>query len=61
MAKLKITLVRSLIGRPQDQRAVVRSLGLRKLHSSVTHEDTPSIRGMINKVSHLVKVERLEV
>ncbi|WP_027718578.1 50S ribosomal protein L30 [Desulfovirgula thermocuniculi] len=61
MAKLKITLVRSLIGRPQDQRAVVRSLGLRKLYSSVTHEDTPSIRGMINKVSHLVKVERLEV
>lgn len=61
MAKLKITLIRSLIGRPQDQRATVWSLGLRRLYSSVVHEDTPSIRGMINKVSHLVKVERLEV
>ncbi|MGB9802945.1 50S ribosomal protein L30 [Desulfofundulus sp.] len=59
MAKLKITLIRSLIGRPEDQRVTVRTLGLRKLHRSVVHEDTPQIRGMINKVSHLVKVEEV--
>ncbi|MBE3585288.1 MULTISPECIES: 50S ribosomal protein L30 [Desulfofundulus] len=59
MAKLKITLIRSLIGRPEDQRVTVRTLGLRKLHSSVIQEDTPQIRGMINKVSHLVKVEEI--
>ncbi len=59
MAKLKITLIRSLIGRPEDQRVTVRTLGLRKLYSSVVQEDTPQIRGMINKVSHLVKVEEI--
>ncbi|AEG16535.1 MULTISPECIES: 50S ribosomal protein L30 [Desulfofundulus] len=59
MAKLKITLIRSLIGRPEDQRVTVRTLGLRKLHSSVVQNDTPQIRGMINKVSHLVKVEEV--
>ncbi|MGQ9531601.1 MAG: 50S ribosomal protein L30 [Desulfotomaculales bacterium] len=57
MARLKITLVRSVIGRPEDQRRTVRSLGLRKLHSTVYHEDTPAIRGMLRKISHLVKVE----
>ncbi|MDQ0286137.1 large subunit ribosomal protein L30 [Desulfofundulus luciae] len=59
MAKLKITLIRSLIGRPEDQRVTVRTLGLRKLHGSVVQNDTPQIRGMINKVSHLVKVEEV--
>lgn len=59
MAKLKITLVRSLIGRPERQRATVRALGLRKLNSSVIKEDTPVIRGMIAKVAHLVKVEEI--
>ena len=57
MAKLKITLVRSLIGRPEAQREIVRALGLGKTNSMVEQDDTPSIRGMINKVSHLVKVE----
>lgn len=57
MAKLKITLVRSCIGRPKDQRATVRALGLKKLNSTVVQEDCPQIRGMINKISHLVKVE----
>lgn len=57
MAKLKITLVRSLIGRPEDQRVTVRTLGLTKSNRSVVQEDTPQIRGMINKVSHLLKVE----
>jgi len=57
VARLKITLVKSLIGRPEKQRVTVRTLGLGKVNSSVIHEDTPQIRGMINKVSHLLKVE----
>jgi large subunit ribosomal protein L30 len=58
MAKqLRITLVNSPIGRPETQKVTVRSLGLNKLNQTVEHEDTPQIRGMINKVSHLVKVE----
>ena len=56
MAKLQVTLVRSLIGRPQDQRATVQALGLTKTNTTVQHDDTPAIRGMINKVIHLVKV-----
>lgn len=57
--KLQITLKRSVIGRPQDQRATVQSLGLRKIHQTVVHEDNAAIRGMINKVSHLVLVEEV--
>ncbi len=59
MAQLKITWIRSYIGRPKDQRKVVQALGLRRLHHSVTHGDTPTIRGMVNKVSHLVTVEEI--
>ncbi len=58
MAKVKITLVRSLIGRPGDQRSTVRALGLGKLNSSVIKEDSPAVAGMIKKVAHLVKVEK---
>lgn len=58
MAKsIEITLTRSLIGRPQDQRDTVKALGLRKMHQTVVKEDNPAIRGMINKVSHLVTVK----
>ena len=57
MAKLKITLVKSTIGRNKDQIATVEALGLKKIRSVVEHNDTPQIRGMINKVSHLVTVE----
>ena len=60
MAKLQITLVRSVIGRPETQRVTVKTLGLRKLNSSVVHNDTPAIRGMINKVSHLLAVTEIE-
>jgi large subunit ribosomal protein L30 len=56
MAKLQITLVRSLIGRPEDQKATVKALGLTKTNSSVEQEDSPAIRGMLKKVTHLVKV-----
>lgn len=60
MAKLQITLVRSLIGRNEKQRATVQTLGLRKLHQKVVHNDNPAVRGMVNHVSHLVKVEEIE-
>ncbi|ATH94065.1 50S ribosomal protein L30 [Bacillus glycinifermentans] len=57
MAKLEITLKRSVIGRPEDQRITVRTLGLKKTNQTVVHEDNAAIRGMINKVSHLVSVK----
>ncbi len=52
-----VTQVKSPIGRPKDQRATLVGLGLNKMHKTVELEDTPSVRGMIRKVSHLVKVE----
>ena len=55
--KLEITLTRSVIGRPEDQRVTVKALGLRKVNQTVVQEDNPAIRGMINKVSHLVTVK----
>ena len=54
---IKITLVKSMNGRPEKHRKVLRGMGLTKLNKSVELEDTPSIRGMVNKVTHLVKVE----
>ena len=55
--KLEITLTRSVIGRPEDQRETVKALGLRKINQTVVHQDNPAIRGMINKVAHLVTVK----
>ena len=55
--KLNVTLVKSMIGRPEKHRKVLRGMGFRKMNRTVQLEDTPSIRGMINAVSHLVKVE----
>jgi large subunit ribosomal protein L30 len=55
--KIKVTLVKSVIGTKQDHRATVRGLGLRKMNSSSELVDTPAVRGMINKVQYLVKVE----
>ena len=60
LTELKIQLVRSVIGRPRKQREVVKGLGLRKIDSVVIRKDCPEIRGMINKISHLVSVEVLE-
>ena len=54
---LTVKLIKSVIGRPEKHRKVVRSLGLTKLNQAKEHADTPSIRGMINAVSHLVKAE----
>ncbi len=55
--KLIVTLRRSLIGEKPKTRATVRGLGLRKLHQSVEHNDTPDVRGMLHKVRHLIEVE----
>lgn len=57
MEKIKITLTRSLIGRPEDQRATVKALGLGKTNTSVVKEASPAILGMVRKVEHLVTVE----
>jgi large subunit ribosomal protein L30 len=57
---LKIKLVRSLIGHPRKHRLVAYGLGLKKLNSEVIRKDCPEIRGMVNKISHLLKVEEIE-
>ena len=56
-ATVTVTQIKSPIGRPQDQRATLKGLGLNKMHRSSTLEDTQAVRGMINKVKHLVRVE----
>ncbi|MGB2769492.1 MAG: 50S ribosomal protein L30 [Candidatus Zixiibacteriota bacterium] len=57
--RLRITQIRSAIGRVKEQKQMVRALGIKRLHQSVEHEDNPAIRGMIQKVKHLVKVEEV--
>ena len=61
MAKrVRITYAKSSIGYNKSQQATIKALGLRKLNQSVEHDDTPVIRGMVNKVSHLVFVEEVD-
>lgn len=60
MTKIKVTQVKSQIRRPKDQKRTLVSLGLRKMHQTVEHDASPSILGMVNKVSHLVSVEELK-
>ncbi len=60
MSQLKITWTRSCIGRPGNQREIIRSLGLHHLHDTVVHQNSPTIRGMVRKVEHLVRVEEVE-
>lgn len=57
MGKIKVTKVKSTIKRPADQKRTMEALGLRKMNQSNEFTDTPQIRGMIRKVSHLIKVE----
>jgi large subunit ribosomal protein L30 len=57
--QIKITLVRSVIGRLENQKRTVRALGLHKRGHSVVHDDTPAVRGMVNSVKHLVQVEKV--
>jgi large subunit ribosomal protein L30 len=57
LSKLKVTWVKSGIGYPKDQKRTIRALGFRRLNQTIEHDDSPSIRGMVQKVRHLVKVE----
>ena len=59
MAKLEITLKRSVIGSPQNQRQTIQTLGLKKINSKVVKEDNVAVRGMINTVAHLVDVKEV--
>jgi large subunit ribosomal protein L30 len=59
MVRLRLTQVRSVIDRPKDQKATVRALGLHHMHDTVEKDDRPEIRGMIAKVSHLLRVEEV--
>ena len=54
---LRVTLVKSPIGFPKDQKATVKALGLRRMHQTVEHKDTPALRGMLTKIIHLLKIE----
>lgn len=58
--KLEITQVRSGIGRPEPHRRTLRALGIKRHQQSVVHDDSPAIRGMISKVSHLISVKEIE-
>jgi large subunit ribosomal protein L30 len=60
VTRLRVTQVRSVIDRPQDQKDTVRRLGLHRIRHSVIKEDRPDIRGMLDKVRHLVRVEELD-
>lgn len=57
--KLEITLTRSVIGGKEGQKKTVQALGLNKINQSVVHDDTPALRGMVNKVSHLITVKEV--
>jgi large subunit ribosomal protein L30 len=54
---LRVTLVRSPIGYPEPQKRTVRALGLRRMHQTVEHEDSPALRGMLTKIVHLLRIE----
>jgi len=58
--KLKVTQIRSTIGRLTVQKKTMRALGIKKMHQTVMHDDMPSIRGMINRVKHLVVVQEID-
>ena len=60
MAKLKITQIRSTIGRKPNHKRTIKALGLGRIRKSVVHSDTPQIRGMVRSVSHLVQVEEVK-
>ncbi len=60
MEKIKVTQIRSIIDVPKKQKLTIKALGLKRINHSVVHNATPQIMGMINKVKHLVKVEKVE-
>jgi large subunit ribosomal protein L30 len=59
MSKIKVTQIKSAIDRPKDQKSTIKALGIHKLNHSVEKEATPQILGMVNKIKHLVTVEKL--
>lgn len=59
MAKLRVTQIRSIIDRPQDQKRTIKALGLRKINHSIEVEANPAIVGMLKKVSHLIAIEQI--
>ncbi|MDX9728755.1 MAG: 50S ribosomal protein L30 [Bacteroidales bacterium] len=59
MARIKVTQIKSKIGQPEAQKKILAALGIRKMHQTVEHDDSPQIMGMVNKLKHLVKVEKL--
>jgi large subunit ribosomal protein L30 len=59
MGRLRVTQIRSTVGRLENQKRTMRALGIRRLHQTVEHNDTPVIRGMIARVFHLVTVEEI--
>jgi large subunit ribosomal protein L30 len=58
MAKIKMTLVKSPIDRPQDQKDTVKALGFRKVYQTIEKEENPALNGMVRKVAHLLKIEK---
>jgi large subunit ribosomal protein L30 len=58
MAKIKMTLVKSTIDRPKDQKETVKALGFRKMYQTIEKEENPALNGMVRKVSHLLKIEK---
>ncbi|MBL6657810.1 50S ribosomal protein L30 [Flavobacteriales bacterium] len=60
MAKIRVTQVKSKIGRPESQKRTILALGLKKINHSVEHETTPQVLGMVKKVAHLLKVEEVK-
>jgi len=59
MAKIKVTQIKSAIDRPENQKLTLKALGLNKMHATKEIEVTPQIEGMVNKVKHLVKVDKI--
>ena len=60
MDKIKITQVKSIIGRPEKQKKTLTALGLKKMNQTVDHEATPQVLGMVKKIAHLLKVEEVK-
>jgi len=60
MSRLRITLRRSVIGHPKDQKDTARALGLNRLNATVVRPDDPAVRGMVRKISHLVAIEQVD-
>jgi large subunit ribosomal protein L30 len=59
MARIRITQVKSRIGQPERQKRILDALGLKKMHQTVEHDDSPTVMGMVRKLEHLVRMEKI--